>query len=83
MVARRRKNSVGGSDASAVSATDKIARLLAVFITKDIEDTKSRVSLLRSVGFDVAETAAVLGMTENAVSIASHRAQKAKRRKSK
>jgi hypothetical protein len=55
-----------------VSADEKIARLLGILATKDIEQISERVTLLRAVGFSVSEVAGILGMTENHVSVAAH-----------
>ena len=59
-----------------VSADDKIARLLGILATKDIEQISERVTLLRAVGFSVPEVAGILGMTENHVRVAAHHGRK-------
>jgi DNA-directed RNA polymerase specialized sigma24 family protein len=70
-----------------ISANEKIARLLGILATKDMEQVNERVALLRAVGFSVSEVASILGMTENNVRVATHhgrkkhRARKAARRK--
>lgn len=59
-----------------ISAEEKIARLLGMLLVKDIKKTTDRVPLLRSVGFDVAEVADMLGITENHVKVADHQGRK-------
>lgn len=59
-----------------VSPYEKIARLLGILATKDVEQVPKRVNLLRAVGFSVAEVASLLGMTENHVRVASHLGRK-------
>jgi hypothetical protein len=54
-----------------VSAEEKIARLLGVLATKDMDQRTEQVALLRAVGFGISETAAILNTTENAVMVAS------------
>ena len=63
------------------AAEEKIARLLAVLATKDIEQASERVTLLRGVGFGVSEVASILGMTENHVRVAAHEGRKKHQRK--
>jgi DNA-directed RNA polymerase specialized sigma24 family protein len=67
--------------AEPVSADEKIARLLGILATKDIEQIGERVTLLRAVGFGVSEVASILGMTENNVRVATHHGRKKRRRK--
>lgn len=70
-----------------ISADEKIARLLGILATKDMEQVNERVTLLRAVGFTVLDVASILGMTENHVRVAAHlgrkknRVRKAARRK--
>ena len=61
---------------TAVSAEEKIARLLALLLTKDIEQKNEQVAMLRNVGFEVSEVALLLGMTENHVNVAAHHGRK-------
>ena len=70
---KHRKN---GTPIEPVSAHEKIARLLALVATKDIEQIGERVALLRAVGFGVAEVASILGMTEGHVRVAAHHGRK-------
>jgi DNA-directed RNA polymerase specialized sigma24 family protein len=64
-----------------VSADEKIARLLGILATKDMEQISDRVTLLRAVGFSVSEVASILGMTENNVRVATHHGRKKRRGK--
>ena len=67
-----------------VSSEEKIARLLGIIVIKGIESRGDQATLLRSVGFEVAEVASMLGMSENHVKVASHHGRKkAKKRTSK
>jgi hypothetical protein len=70
------KGSMEGAITEVVSADEKIARLLGILATKDIEQINERVTLLRAVGFTVPEVAGILGMTENHVSVAAHHGRK-------
>ena len=64
-----------------VPPDEKIARLLGILATKDIEQIGERVTLLRAVGFSVSEVASILGMTENNVRVATHHGRKKHRGK--
>lgn len=64
-----------------VSADEKIARLLGILATKDMEQVNKRVTVLRAVGFNVSEVASLLGMTENNVRVATHLGRKKHRGK--
>lgn len=59
-----------------VSADEKIARLLGILATSNIQPRTKQVTLLRSVGFEVSEVAAMLGITENHVNVAAHHGRK-------
>lgn len=61
-----------------VSPEEKIARLLGVLVVKDIEQQVEQVTLLRSVGFQVPEVAAILRITENHVHVAAYKGRKMK-----
>jgi len=67
--------------AGGVSPDEKIARLLGILATKDIEQIGERVTLLRAAGFGVSEVASILGMTENNVRVATHHGRKKRRGK--
>ena len=43
-----------------------------MLLVKDMEQKTEQVTLLRSIGFEVAEVAAMLGITENHVNVAAH-----------
>lgn len=58
------------------SAEEKIARVLGLLLIKDVQKKTNQVPLLRSAGFDVAEIADMLGMTENHVMVADHLGRK-------
>lgn len=62
--------------AEAVSPDEKIARLLGILATKDMEQVNERVTLLRAVGFSVSGVASLLGITENNVRVATHHGRK-------
>jgi len=47
-----------------------------MLLVKDIEQKTEQVTLLRSIGFEVGEVAAMLGMTENHVNVAAHHGRK-------
>lgn len=64
-----------------ISAHEKIARLLGILATKDIEQIRDRVTLSRAVGFSVPEVASILGLTQNHVRVASHHGRKKRRGK--
>jgi DNA-directed RNA polymerase specialized sigma24 family protein len=59
-----------------VSSEEKIARLLGLLLVKDMENKTEQAALLRSVGFEVSDVAAMLGMTENHVNVAAHMGRK-------
>jgi len=42
----------------------RIAKLLALFLLRDIKDESTKVNCLHAVGFSVPEVAALLGKTE-------------------
>lgn len=62
--------------AEPVPAEEKIARLLGMLLVRDMEQKTEQVTLLKSIGFEVAEVAAMLGMTENHVNVAAHQGRK-------
>lgn len=64
------------TSAEPVSAQEKIARLLGVLATKDLEQMRERVVLLRAVGFEVSEVASILGISEINVRVAAHHGRK-------
>ena len=58
------------------AADEKIARLLALFIVRDLEQPAEKIRALKAAGFSVFEMAPILAMTENAINISLHRARK-------
>lgn len=72
----RRAADENGGSRRRISAEEKIARLLALLLVKDIKKKTDQVPLLRSAGFEVSEVAAMLGMTENHVKVADHMGRK-------
>jgi hypothetical protein len=64
------------TDSVAVSAENKIARILALLLIKDVEQKPQQVALLRSAGFEIPEIASLLAISENNVSVALHRQKK-------
>jgi hypothetical protein len=73
MVAKKQKS---GNSSIPIKSEERIARLLALIVIKDIENNNDRVRTLRASGFEVTEIAGLLGMSENAVAVADHRAKK-------
>lgn len=68
-----------------VPAADKIARLLALIVTKDLE-TDAAALRLDSVGFSSREISGLLGVGPNYLNVAKHRkkasgAKKTRKRK--
>lgn len=61
-----------------LSGADKIANLLALMVIKDIEQISEKATILRSAGFQIAEVAALLSMTELNVRVATHAGRKRK-----
>lgn len=74
-MAKRKKPAA--ESAARVGADEKIARLLALLLTKGMKNSDS-VPMLRRAGFDVAEVADMLGMTENNVRVTDHQGRKRK-----
>jgi len=71
---------------SPIAATDKVARLLALLLVRDIEQKGDRVQMLQAAGFQISEIAVLLGLSENTVSVTAYQNRKKsgvrKRRKS-
>src|SRR5262245_39666266 len=68
-------------DGERLSAEDKIARALGVLVVRGIEERQDQVRLLRSIGFDNSEVAALLGITKNSAAVAAHRGSRKRSRK--
>lgn len=67
--------------AAPVSSEEKIARLLGIIVVKEIDSRGDQATLLRSIGFDVADVASMLGMSENHVKVATHHGRKKQKKK--
>jgi DNA-directed RNA polymerase specialized sigma24 family protein len=65
-----------------VSAEEKIARALGLLLVRNMEQKTEQVTLLRSIGFEVSDVAAMLGMTENHVNVAAFHGRKKTGKKS-
>lgn len=61
-----------------ITAQDKIARLLGILAIRGIEQKPEQIMLLRSVGFEAAEVAALVGVTPNYLDVLSYRERKKK-----
>ncbi len=61
---------------AAVSAEEKLARLLGLWLVKDMKSKSDQVTLLRRAGFEVSEVASLLDMTENNVMVTDHLGRK-------
>jgi DNA-directed RNA polymerase specialized sigma24 family protein len=70
---KRKPRARGGNNTppNTVAAEEKIARLLGIIATKDL-DRNRQVMLLRGAGFKVEEIAEMLGVSANNVRVASH-----------
>ncbi len=78
---KRRKSKAAATEATGghrVSAEEKIARLLAMLLVRDIKNKTDQVPLLRRAGFDVAEVADILSMSANHVKVADNLGRKKK-----
>jgi cell division protein ZapA (FtsZ GTPase activity inhibitor) len=62
--------------ANETTSEEKIARLLAILVVRDIEQSADKIRTLKAAGFAVAQMAPILSMTENAINVALHRARK-------
>jgi len=76
MAKRRKKPAAEGR--SRIGGEEKIARLLALLLIKDVKKKTDAVPMLRRAGFEVSEVADMLGMTENHVKVADHHGRKKK-----
>ena len=78
-MARRRKAAAEGEDASS-PAPEKIARLLALLVTRDMEADDAALKL-DGVGFNTREIADLLGVSPNYVAVAKYRNKRGKKPK--
>lgn len=75
-MATKAKSAKLAKGAQPVSAEEKIARTLGLLLVKGIEQKTDQATLLRSIGFEVSEVSAMLGMTENHVNVAAFHGRK-------
>lgn len=62
----------GNGDEKSVAVAEKIARLLALIATKDM-DTDAAALKLDAIGFDARDISALLDVGPNYVNVAKHR----------
>lgn len=65
-----------GKSTEPVTSEEKIARSLGLLLVRTMEQKTDQVALLKAIGFEVSEVAAMLGMTENHVNVAAHHSRK-------
>lgn len=65
------------------SSLDRIAKILAGILLRDIEDgeQKQKIKRLSQCGFNNVEIADMLGTTQNTVAVALHSLRKSRKRK--
>lgn len=83
MAAKVRKGVRLQTSAEHVSAEERIARLLGILAVKDLSGSTEKVVRLRAIGFQPSDIASMLGISENAVAVASYQARKQQGKKSK
>lgn len=66
-----------------LTSEGRIARLLALVAIKEIEDKSDQVIFLLRAGFGPAETAEMLGVTSNYVSVVTYKKRQGPKRKRK
>jgi|GEM_PF-5826877 len=73
------------ADESTTRALEKIAKILAGILLKDLEEGEQilRIKRLKQCGFDNVEIAEMLGTTRNTVAVAVHSLNKGKKAKKK
>jgi DNA-directed RNA polymerase specialized sigma24 family protein len=74
------KGKGGKTSAEPVSAQDKIARMLGILAVKDETEAADQVVLLQGAGFEQAEIASMLGISENNISVITYRLRNKKKR---
>jgi len=69
----------------AVRSLERISKILAGLLLRDIEDAEQKVKIkrLKQCGFDNTEIAEMLGTTPNTVGVAVHSLKKKRTRKRK
>lgn len=60
---------------------ERIAKILAGLLLKDVEDQKHRIRILKQCGFENTEIAKMLGTTPNTVGVAVHSIKKGKKKR--
>ena len=81
-MAAKKKSAKASKSSEPVAAEEKIARALGLLLVRNMEQKTEQVTLLRSIGFDVADVAALLGITENHVNQATFQGRKKNHKKS-
>ncbi len=79
MAKRKSKPAATANAPPTVQATNKIAGLLALIVTKDMDKDNAALKL-DAIGFDAREISALLDVGPNYVNVARHRAAKKKPR---
>lgn len=79
---KRKKPVVGEQNSASLSAPEKIARLLALVVTKGM-DTDDAVLKLSGVGFEPQAVAEVLGITPNHVAVVKYKHKSGRKKKAK
>jgi DNA-directed RNA polymerase specialized sigma24 family protein len=69
----KRKGGKSTTTAVAVSALDKIARMLGIIAVKDKTEPTDQVFLLQGAGFEPAEIASMLGVTVHNINVMNYR----------
>lgn len=75
----KRKRAEFAAVTESLTAHDKIARLLGIIAVKDKMESVDQVILLQGAGFETAEIASMLGITENNINVIRHRLRNKKR----
>src|SRR5438105_563366 len=73
--ARRKRAGVSNAKENGLPAADKIARLLALIVTKDMDKDAAALQL-DGVGFDAREISDLLRVNLNYVNVAKHRTKR-------
>lgn len=73
----RRRNAAAEGEGASSPAPEKIARLLALLVTRDMESDDAALKL-DGVGFSAQEIADLLGVSANYVAVAKYRNKRRK-----
>lgn len=60
----------------------RIAKLLALYMLRDVDDESKKVTRLNAIGFSNSEIAGLLDKTENNISVQLSQARKKRKKKS-